>query len=164
MLHKHTFTFTKLKILAVGFTATLFNQGTAFAQTASASGSATLTINPTITTTIQNGVIQTITSGGYTSSVSGESVLPSGLFYGGPLVVTPIFSSAGGASLGSVVSSLSINPGTVGVVPANSTFNRAAAQILTNSAAAGAASGRIEQNIESISALIKAGAGINGLD
>lgn len=164
MLDRFTYTLRKLKIIAIlglTATATFFNYSSASAQTASASGSATLTINPTITTTIQNGVTQTITSGGYTSSVSGESVLPPGLFYGGPLVVTPTFSSAGGASLGSVVSSLSISPGVIGVVPANSTFTSAAAQILLSGAAGSSA---IVSNVETISALIKAGAGINGLD
>jgi phospholipase/lecithinase/hemolysin len=160
MLYKHSFTFTKLKILALAFTATLFNQGIAFAQTASASGSATLTVNPNITTTetfnilgIVNGrTIQQV--GGFTSTTSGEIVLPKGYVFNGTVNITPTFTN-------SLVSSLAISPTSIGVVAENSTFNRAAAQVLINAAAGSTA---INTNIDSVTAIIKAGAGINGLD
>lgn len=132
-----------------------------FAQTASIGGTAVLTINPTITTTnifdasgnLTGQTIQTV--GGFTSSVSAEAVLPNGLFFGGPVVVTPSYSPA------NLVNSLSVSGGSIGVVPENSTFNRAAAQILINGAAG---SSNIINNIEPISAIIRAGAGVGGLD
>jgi phospholipase/lecithinase/hemolysin len=160
MLHKHTFTFTKLKILAVAFTATLFYPGVAFAQTASASGSATLTIQPNITTTETFNILGTVNGrtiqqiGGFTSSVSGEIVLPQGYLFNGAVNITPTYTN-------NFVSSLAISPTSIGVVAENSTFNRAAAQILINAAAG---SETINTNIESVAAIIKAGAGVNGLD
>jgi len=66
----------------------------------------------------------------------------------------------GGNNVG-VVSALEIDPGTTGVVAANSSFNRTAAQILINSAAGNTS---INNNIDSVTAIIKAGAGVNGLD
>jgi hypothetical protein len=159
MLRNHSFTLTNLKILAVSFTAILFNQGTASAQVASASGSATLTINPSITTTVNGGTTTILSNGGYTSTVSGETVLPQGYFFNGSVTVTPDYTNV--ANLGFAVTSLTINPGTPSVVAQSSTFNRAAAQILIDAAAG---SNTINTNIESVTAIIKAGAGINGLD
>jgi hypothetical protein len=153
LMYKHSYTLNKFKVVALAFTAAFINCSSAHAQTASAAGSATLTVNPTITVTVTNGVTQSITQGGFTTSVAAETVLPVGLFYGGPLVVTPTFANQ-------VVSSLSINPGIIAVVPESATFNRSVAQILVNVAA----SNSPVQNLDAISAIIKAGAGINGLD
>ena len=152
MLHKHSYTLSKLKILALACIA-FFNCSSAYAQTASAAGSATLTVNPTITVTVTNGVTQTITQGGFTTSVSAETVLPTGLYYGGTLVVTPTFTNQ-------LVSSLSINPGAIEIVAESATFNRSVAQILVNVAASNVPM----QNLDAVSAIIKAGAGVNGLD
>ncbi|AFY72954.1 hypothetical protein Syn7502_00822 [Synechococcus sp. PCC 7502] len=162
MLNQFIYTKRKLKImilLGLAAGSTLFSYDSVSAQVASASGSSTLTINPTITTTITNGVIQTISSGGYTSSVSGETVLPQGYFFSGSVTVSPTYGTTAG--VGNVVQTLTINPGTLTVVSPNSTFNRAAAETLLN-AANGSAS--IKNNIDSVAAVIKAGAGINGLD
>ncbi len=160
MLSKYFF--SKLKpsiLLSLASIVSIFNYSSASAQTASISGSATLTINPTITTVETRNNLGLITGrtttevGGFTSSVAGESVLPTGMFYGGPVVVTPTYAN-------SLVSTLSVAGGTIGVVPANTTFNRATAEILTN-----AATGNISlENIELVSTIIRAGAGINGLD
>jgi len=92
--------------------------------------------------------------GGFTSSVSGEVVLPQGYLFNGVVNITPTFAN-------SLVSNLAITPTSIGVVAENSTFNRAAAQTLIN-AAAGITT--INTNIESVSAIIKAGAGVNDLD
>lgn len=134
-----------------------FDQTKATAQTASIAGSATLTIQPNITnqTITTNGVTtQTITQvGGYTSSVSGEVVLPTGLYFNGTANITPTYTD-------SLVSNLSIAASSTAVVPKETTFTRASAEILINAAA-----GTIEaQNIDLITAIIRAGAGVNGLD
>ena len=113
-----------------------------------------------ITTGVTTNLSQTIANTGVITTVSAESVLPSGLFFSGNLLVTPAYSTFNGAS---VVSSLSI--GTTGspsiqTVPENASFNRAAAQTLTNAAA-----GSITNpNLELIIGIIRAGAGVNGLD
>jgi hypothetical protein len=136
-----------------------------------------------------------ITPAGFTSTVSGEVILPSGAFYspaaisvltpGTPvtkasitnssLIVVPQFSLQG---FSVAVESLSVGSnGVVSVLPGAS-FTAAAATVLTSAAAAAnpTANGaefldpitglRIynSSNIEFISAIIKAGAGVNGLD
>lgn len=164
MLHKYSYTLAKLKIIVLAFTAILFNysfnnHNAATAQTASISGSSTLTILPNVTTTelLTGGIVtgRTIQQiGGFTSSVSGEMVLPQGYLFNGAVNITPTYTN-------NFVSSLAISPTSIGVVAENSTFNRAAAQILINAALG---STTINTNIESVTAIIKAGAGINGLD
>jgi len=145
-----------------------------------------------------------ITPAGFTSTVSGEIILPPGAFYSvidpatglqtpsvltpsdpvagtkaditnATLIVVPQFSLQG---FSVAVESLSVGSnGTVSVLPGSS-FSAAAAGILTAAAAAAdpTATGaefldpitgnRVynSSNIEFISAIIKAGAGVNGLD
>ncbi|NJK33947.1 MAG: hypothetical protein HC919_02810 [Oscillatoriales cyanobacterium SM2_2_1] len=134
----------------------------AIAQTARAAGVASLTSGSTIIETFDattgNLTSRTVTNGVVTS-VSGETNLPNGLFFGGNVNVTPVYGTISGGTT-PVVSGLVINPGVVGVIPENATFSRAAAQILINSAADPA----VRADLEEIAALIRTGAGVNGLD
>ena len=149
---------TKLKAIAfqvgcslVGVTAaTALLSSPAQAQTASASGAVVL-VRPS------HGSI----------SVSGEIVLPSGLYFSGPLNVTPAIvdpapSTPGGN--GETIVNLAIDPGTVqsvaalttGTTPTTSNpFLQAAADALIEAT--------LDNDIAAITAIIKAGAGINGL-
>ena len=162
MLTKLIYTQRKLQIIALlslSASSIFFAPSSIQAQTASASGSATLTILPNITTTdtITGGIVtgRTITQiGGFTSSVSGEVVLPPGYLFNGTVNIVPTFAN-------SVVSNLAISPTSLAVVDQSSTFNRAAAQILINSSTGNTS---INNNIDSVTAIIKAGAGVNGLD
>ena len=104
----------------------------------------------------------TTTTTGVITTISAESILPNGLFFDGNLVVSPTFVPRPDLGAGvSVVSALSI--GTLaGIKPLaeNVSFNRAASQTLIN-----AANGAIANpNLELIIGIIRAGAGINGLD
>lgn len=137
-----------------------------------------------------------ITPAGFTSTVSGESVLPSGFFFNtvgatlNPATVTPTNASAtitNGAVyvvpaynlLGFSVATTSLSVGSSVASSASTTvipFSSAAAAVLTNSAGAlatlgsptngraNAAGTYFSANIDFISAIIKAGAGVNGLD
>ncbi|PZU98759.1 MAG: hypothetical protein DCE90_02815 [Pseudanabaena sp.] len=130
-------------------------------------GSTTTTNN--IVTQTNLGVItttdlsQTITNTGVITSVSAESILPSGLFYSGNVVVTPTYQARTDLGNGTinVVSSLSIGSSNgVQKVDPDASFNRAASQTLID-----AASGAIANpNLELIIGIIRAGAGVNGLD
>jgi len=126
-------------------------------------GGTTTTNNNIVTDTnagTTTNLSQTIATTGVITTVSAESVVPSGLFFSGNLVVAPTYGTFNGSD---VVSSLSIGAtGTPSIqtVPENASFNRAAAQTLTNAAAGGI----IDPNLELIIGIIRAGAGINGLD
>ncbi|MBD2177692.1 hypothetical protein H6F42_12280 [Pseudanabaena sp. FACHB-1998] len=134
-----------------------------------------------------------ITPAGFTSTVSGEIILPAGAFYkttnpsvltpGTPvtkasitdadLIVVPQFSLQG---FSVAVESLSVGSNGVVTVLPGASFTAAAATVLTSAAAAAdptATGAEFQQggvrvynssNIEFISAIIKAGAGVNGLD
>lgn len=108
------------------------------------------TTTDTSTTTTTTGVITT---------VSAESVLPKGLFFDGNLLVTPAYTLIGGDVR--VVSSLSLGTaGGIKKVDADVSFNRASAETLIDAAA-----GNITNpNLELIIGIIRAGAGVNGLD
>lgn len=145
------------------------------AQTASISASATYS-NPSITTTtitapgstfingvngdrlVTNDTTQTVATIGAVTSVAVESVLPKGLFINTPVLVSPAYGTVAPGING--VTSLSLGGGAIGVVPENATFNRAAAQTLINAVAGTPAN----PNLELIIGIIRAGAGINGLD
>jgi hypothetical protein len=144
----------------------------AFASPASISGSATLA-----------------TPAGFTTTVSGESVLPSGFIFqtagasvitpaavapaGGvfnpnatlsnaSVIVVPTYSAAGGGTF--VANSVAVGAaGTITVPASNPSFSVAAAQALNNTTTAAAGS-TILANTEFINAIIKSGAGVNGLD
>lgn len=135
-----------------------------------------------------------VTPAGFTSTVSAESVLPSGFFYnqtsGSTLVpAVPVTASAvldnaavivvpAYGLLGFSIATTSLSVGSSAAVIAapngGGSFSAAAAQILTNSAGANvstltdgrgnAAGTYFSGNIEFIAAIIKAGAGVNGLD
>jgi hypothetical protein len=153
--------FKILALLGLTFAVTHLENNQAQAQTASASGSATLTSGGTIVETFTAGVLtgRTITNGVITS-VSGETVLPSGYFFSDPVVVVPTYSNlTSGASTVPVVNSLSI-AATPTVTATNASFSRAAAEILTNAASN---PGSIV-DIDNVTAIIRAGAGVNGLD
>ncbi len=112
-----------------------FTCNTTSAQTARATGAATLTVL------------------GVTSTVSGEIALPPGLYFGGPAVVTPTYGTG-------LVQRLTIDPGTVVLTPTAATFSRSAADILTR-----ASNGTLSPAyLEQVSAIIRAGAGADGLD
>ncbi len=132
------------------------------AQVARISGSATFVNAGSVTVDTATGITTTRTGG--ISTVSAESVLPTGLFYNGNVAVNPAFSTVSdGLTTSVIVNSLSVGaPGgvsSVSSVTANSTFTSAAAKILIDAAAATAS-----PNIDAIAAIIKAGAGVNGLD
>jgi len=147
----------------------------AFAGTpASISGSATL-----------------VTPAGFTSTVSGESILPSGLFFNtgiaaltpatvtGPfpnpnatlsnssVIVVPTY-VIGGATF--LTNSLSVGASIAPTAqPAGSSFTATAANLLnlagtTVATATPTAATAVLNNIEFVTAIIRAGAGINGLD
>jgi len=127
--------------------ATALLSAPAQAQTASASGA----------------VVLTRPSGG-SISVSGEIVLPSGLYFAGPLNVTPAIIdpaplTPGGN--GETIANLSIDPGAALSVAAlttgttNNPFLQAAADALIEAT--------LDDDVAAITAIIKAGAGINGL-
>jgi hypothetical protein len=149
-------------LLGITFAIANFEANKAQAQTAIASGSATLTSGGTIVETFSSAGIlagRTITNGIITS-VSGETVLPSGYFFNSPVVVTPTFGTISTSSgTVPVVNSLTI-AATPAVTASNSSFSRAAAEILTNAASTPSSVGDIDQ----VTAIIRAGAGVNGLD
>ncbi len=132
----------------IGITAaTALLSAPAQAQTASASGAVVLT-RPS------HGSI----------SVSGEIVLPSGLYFAGPLNVTPAIVDPAPATPGGngeTIANLSIDPGAVLSVAAvttgttNNPFLQEAANALN--------AATLDNDIAAITAIIKAGAGINGL-
>ena len=151
--------FKVLALLGLTFALTHLENNKAQAQTASASGSATLTSGGTIVETFAAGILtnRTITNGVITS-VSGETVLPSGYFFISPVVVTPTYGAISPGAI-PVVNSLSI-AATPTVTASNTSFSRAAAEILTNAAST---PGNIT-DIDKVTAIIHAGAGVNGLD
>ena len=124
--------------------------------------------NSDITTTTNNIVTNAgtitdtstiVTTTGVITTVSAESVLPKGLFFDGNLLVTPAYTLIGGDVR--VVSSLSLGTaGGIKKVDADVSFNRASAETLIDAAA-----GNITNpNLELIIGIIRAGAGVNGLD
>lgn len=126
-------------------------------------GGTTTTTNNIVTDTnlgTTTNLSQTIATTGVITTVSAESVLPSGLFFSGDLIVTPTYGTFNGSN---VVSSLSIGTTStpaIQTIPENASFNRAAAQTLINAAAGAIAN----PNLELIIGIIRAGAGVNGLD
>jgi hypothetical protein len=154
----------QLKILVlIGLGVAIFHMfidnNKAKAQTASASGSSSLSSGSTIVETFVGGVLaDRTTTNGIISSVSGEVVLPSGYFFNGPVIVTPTYSSLNATT--SVVNSISIGAGSPTLVDKSASFSRAVAEILTNVAA----DPTTVTDIEQVTAIIKAGAGVNGLD
>jgi hypothetical protein len=150
----------------------------AFAGTpASISGSATL-----------------VTPSQFTTTVSGESILPSGFAYltaagaigqpnqalptpavgllnpnatltGAAVIVVPTYTVAGGATF--VTNSLSVGSSVAPTLQTGASFSATAASILNLAAAFNpfvANANYDSQNIDFIAAIIRAGAGVNGLD
>lgn len=110
-------------------------------------------IGPITTTSTVTGVITT---------VSAEATLPAGFYYAGSVVVLPQYGTLT-PSTDRVVESLSLSGGTITPVgPANS-FTQAAASILLQSAS-GLPASLTPSQLDAAAALIKAGAGINGLE
>lgn len=127
------------------------------------------------------------TPAGFVSTVSGESVLASGSIFntsgstitpatavpvGGAfdpnaqlsqsaVIVVPTYSIAGGGTF--VANSLSVGSAASVTTTGSSSFSAAAATILTNTSTALAGS-RVLANTDFINAVIKSGAGVNGLD
>lgn len=113
-------------------------------------------------TNITTNTTTTVANTGVITTVSAESILPKGLFFDGNLIVTPTYTTR--PDLGtdvSVVSSLSIGT-SAGIknLDENVSFSRAAAQTLIDAAAGAIAN----PNLELIIGIIRAGAGVNGLD
>lgn len=148
---------------SINFTINTIDKNLANAQTASISGSATLSSGGTVNNIFDpvSGVLtQSTVTNGIISTVSAQVVLPAGLYFeatvGSPVVIVPAYTTFNGSN---VVSTLSIGAtGSVQISPNASTFTTAAAQILIN-----AANGNV-QNIDAAAAIVRAGAGINGLD
>ena len=137
-----------------------------------------------------------ITPARFTSTVSGESVLPSGFIFqtvpgvltvpvipnvnatvtGAQVIVVPSYNVLGFSVATTSVSVASSAAPSAIAAPAGTSFTRAAATILTNSAAATAGNGTVADgrgiiggaffsgNIDFIAAIISAGAGVSGLD
>jgi hypothetical protein len=128
------------------------------------------------------------TPAGFTSTVSGESTLASGFIFsttasaitpaavapaGGvfnpnatlsnsAVIVVPTYSAAGGGTF--VANSLSVGSAAAVTAPAASpSFSVAAAQVL-NATTTAIGGSQILANTEFINAIIKSGAGVNGLD
>jgi hypothetical protein len=150
---------TIVALLALTSATACLESSKAQAQTASISGSSTLTTGGTIQETFVGGVLtdRTITNGVITT-VSGETVLPSGYFFSGPVTVKPDYSTISNGTI-AVVGSLSIDA-TAAVTDSTTSFSRAAAEILTKAAF----SPDSITDLESVVSIIKAGAGVNGLD
>ncbi len=152
--------FKVLALLGLTFALTHLENHKAQAQTASASGSASLSSGGTIVEVSTGGVLTRTITNGVITSVSGETVLPSGYFFSSAVIVTPTYSNlTSGASTVSVVNSLSI-AATPAVTANNSSFSRAAAEIVTNAAI----NPGTAINLDNVTAIIRAGAGVNGLD
>jgi hypothetical protein len=127
------------------------------------------------------------TPAGFVSTVSGESVLPSGYAFesvaavltpapapvlpgadpnatlsDAAVIVVPSYSLAGGGTF--VTNSLSVGSSAAATVStAPTSFSATAAQVLVGTTTA-AAGDSILANTEFINAIIKSGAGVNGLD
>ncbi len=130
------------------------------AQNATASSVATFTSSSvTLETFDAAGNLQTrsITSGA-TSSIAAEMSLPQGMYFAGSATSTPTYGTLANGT--TVLTSLSMNPGIPTVVPVNASFNRTAAQILQDAAT----NPNSRTDIEELVSLIRAGAGVNGLD
>jgi hypothetical protein len=78
------------------------------------------------------------------------------MFFDGIQSYNTVYGTAGANQ---VITGLQLNPGTATVVPPNATFSRSAAQALRN-----ATTGGFTGDLEAVSAIIRAGAGSDGLD
>lgn len=141
------------------------NVGSSQAQQASISGAASYTSGGMVMENFDPGTgnltSRNITGPTAITTVSGESILPAGLFFQGNLIVTPAYGEVVAGTGINGVTSLSLGTdGGVQVTPENTTFSRAAAQTLTNAAAGGL----VNPNLDLIIGIIRAGAGVNGLD
>ena len=99
------------------------------------------------------GAVSIIRPSGAFLSVSGEVILPSGSYFDGGVKITPTYGGTIGAN-DETITSLSITPGVVKTTTVSSpnSFIDTAANLLNNGA-----------SIEDITAIIRAGAGNNGL-
>jgi hypothetical protein len=99
------------------------------------------------------GAVTVVRPSGSSISVSGELDLPDGLYFPGPLTITPSGSGTVGGNDESITS-LKVDPGTTTVPTsgAGNAFVQAAAAKLTSAA-----------TVQDEAALIKAGSGTNGL-
>ncbi|MBD2177691.1 hypothetical protein H6F42_12275 [Pseudanabaena sp. FACHB-1998] len=114
-----------------------------------------------ISNTITPTSVLTSSVSGPITTISAESSLPSGFYYSGTTVVLPTYTTL--TSGEKVLESLSLGGGAITAAgPANS-FTQAAASILLQ-AASGNPSALTSRQLEAAAALIKAGAGINGLE
>jgi len=131
-----------------------------------------------------SGSVTFVTPAGFTSTNSAESILPSGFQFGATGSPTNTFIVPQYNLIGFSIATTSLSIGSSGAVTANTSLNSfsgAAAQVLANAAAAtstnpnaslneGRATGLLNAatyfsgNIDFIAAIIKAGAGVNGLD
>ncbi|MGQ9865088.1 MAG: hypothetical protein ACUVSQ_02195 [Pseudanabaenaceae cyanobacterium] len=91
-----------------------------------------------------------------TSSVNAEITLPVNMFFNGNPSFTASYSGTG---INRVVDGLTLSPGTPTVVPVGATFSRTAAAALQQTA-----TGSFTGDLEATAALIRAGAGTDGLD
>ncbi len=90
------------------------------------------------------------------SAVTAEITLPTNMFFQGNPSFTANYTGTG---VNRVVDGLTLNPGTPTPVPNGATFSRTAAAALQQ-----AASGSFAGDLEATAALIRAGAGADGLD
>lgn len=165
------------------------NAQSASAQTARISGSATFINGVTTTITVNTAGSNTTTTGvdaagnpfttnasigpitttstasGVITTVSAESSLPTGFFYEGTVVALPAFGFFNQAtSTDRVVQSLSLGAGAVRAVGAANSFTQAAADVLNKAAAGNFALLNTPNAVDAAAALIKAGAGVTGLE
>lgn len=102
------------------------------------------------------GSAMSMTAANVITTVSGALTLPPGLFFTGTNVeVIPTYGT------GARVDSIRLNFPSIDKIPVDVSFSRAAAEVLTDIANG---SSSLINNVEALSAIIRAGAGADGLD
>jgi hypothetical protein len=143
-------------------------------------GSTTTTDSTTgIITTVVPSTAQTLTTTGAITTVSAESSLPTGFYYasttttlsGGTtttspayVIVVPQYNTLTSSGTPTVVESLSLGAGPITPVGTGASFTQAAAQILLTVADGTSPLLTTAGGIDAAAALIKAGAGVAGLE
>ncbi|WP_335089067.1 hypothetical protein [Nostoc sp.] len=104
------------------------------------------------------GAVTIVRASGASVSVSGELALPNNAYFPGPLTITPTYGTGTAATDDETVDSLEIDPGTADVTNLSASSNPFVA-----SAAAALDAAVTAGDIGAQAAIIRAGAGSNGL-
>ncbi len=158
----------------------VLSAGSAFASPASISGSATLATPAGFVSTVSgesvlaSGFVYQTTTGSSLGSVATSAAQvplvgifnPNTTITNAAVIVVPTYAAAGGGTF--VTNSVSVGSSAAVTAPtASSSFSVAAAQALNNTTTAvggGGVNSTFLANTEFINAIIKSGAGVNGLD